>query len=62
MSNPLFFSRKKCQECRYDEHGKAELVRFTDDMVFAFERQSDAKRFYEVLPKRLKKACIARNL
>ena len=62
MSNPMFFSRKKCQECRYDEHGEAELVRFTDDMVFAFERQSDAKRFYEVLPKRLKKAGLEMHL
>jgi RNA-directed DNA polymerase len=36
--------------------GKAELIRFADDMVFAFEWQDDAKRFYEVLPKRLAKA------
>lgn len=36
--------------------GKAELIRFADDMVFSFERQDDAKRFYKVLPKRLAKA------
>lgn len=34
---------------------KAELVRFADDMVFVFQSQEDAKRFYEVLPKRLEK-------
>jgi RNA-directed DNA polymerase len=33
----------------------AELVRFADDMVFTFRNQTDAKRFYEVLPKRLEK-------
>jgi len=36
--------------------GKAELVRFADDMVFVFERHQEAKRFYDVLPKRLAKA------
>jgi RNA-directed DNA polymerase len=36
--------------------GRAELVRFADDMVFSFEDQSDARRFYDVLPKRLQKA------
>lgn len=36
--------------------GKATLVRFADDMVFTFEWQDDAKRFYEALPKRLAKA------
>ena len=33
--------------------GRAELIRYADDMVFAFERPSEARRFYEVLPKRL---------
>ena len=33
--------------------GKAEEVRYADDMVFAFEHHYDAKRFFEVLPKRL---------
>ena len=36
--------------------GRAELVRFADDMVFVFEWEKEAKRFYEVLPKRLAKA------
>jgi RNA-directed DNA polymerase len=35
--------------------GRAEMVRFADDMVFTFQYQADAKRFYEVLPKRLSK-------
>src|SRR3990167_11108374 len=35
--------------------GKAELVRYCDDMVFIFQRQDDASRFYNVLPKRLEK-------
>ena len=36
-------------------NGKAETIRYADDMVFTFEKQSDAERFYEVLPKRLAK-------
>jgi RNA-directed DNA polymerase len=35
--------------------GRADLVRFADDMVFIFQHQDDATRFYEVLPKRLEK-------
>ena len=35
--------------------GRAELIRFADDMVWVFEHQAEAKRFYEVLPKRLEK-------
>ncbi len=35
--------------------GRAELIRFADDMVFVCERQSEAQRFYNVLPKRLAK-------
>jgi hypothetical protein len=35
--------------------GRANLVRFADDMVFIFQYQDDATRFYEVLPKRLEK-------
>lgn len=35
--------------------GKAEMVRFADDMVFIFQRGEDAERFYQVLPKRLEK-------
>lgn len=35
--------------------GRAEMVRFADDMVFIFQRSEDAERFYRVLPKRLEK-------
>lgn len=35
--------------------GKAEEVRYADDMVFVFQNKEDAERFYEVLPKRLSK-------
>jgi RNA-directed DNA polymerase len=35
--------------------GKAEMVRYCDDMVFIFQRREDAERFYQVLPKRLEK-------
>jgi group II intron reverse transcriptase/maturase len=35
--------------------GKAELVRYADDMVFVFQHMSEAERFYRVLPKRLEK-------
>ncbi len=31
------------------------MVRYADDMVFAFQKQRDAQRFYKVLPKRLNK-------
>ena len=33
--------------------GRAVLIRYADDMVFVFEREHDARRFSEVLPKRL---------
>jgi RNA-directed DNA polymerase len=33
--------------------GKATLVRYCDDFVMIFEREADARRVYEVLPKRL---------
>jgi RNA-directed DNA polymerase len=36
-------------------HGKAEMIRFADDMVFVFQNVEDAERFYKVLPKRLDK-------
>lgn len=36
-------------------HGRAEMVRYADDMVFTFQYSSEAKRFYKVLPKRLNK-------
>jgi RNA-directed DNA polymerase len=32
--------------------GQAQLVRYADDMVFVFEREDDAKRVFDVLPKR----------
>jgi hypothetical protein len=35
--------------------GKADLVRYCDDMVFVFQKQLDADKFFRVLPKRLKK-------
>jgi group II intron reverse transcriptase/maturase len=35
--------------------GRTGLVRYSDDMVFIFEKEEDAKKFYEVLPKRLNK-------
>jgi group II intron reverse transcriptase/maturase len=35
--------------------GRAKLVRFADDFVVAFEREDDARRVYEVLPKRFEK-------
>jgi len=35
--------------------GRAEMVRFADDMVFVFQVKDDAERFYKVLPKRLEK-------
>ena len=35
--------------------GKAELVRFADDFVIAFEREDDARRVQQVLPKRFGK-------
>jgi group II intron reverse transcriptase/maturase len=36
-------------------HGQAYLIRFADDFVCAFEYEEDARRFYEVLGKRLGK-------
>lgn len=35
--------------------GRAQLIRYADDMVFVFERQDDARRVLEVLPKRFGK-------
>lgn len=35
--------------------GRAEQIRYADDMVFSFQTMSDAERFYKVLPKRLAK-------
>ena len=35
--------------------GRAEEVRFADDMVFVFQFKEDGEKFYKVLPKRLEK-------
>jgi group II intron reverse transcriptase/maturase len=35
--------------------GKADMVRFADDMVFVFQFEETAEKFYKVLPKRLEK-------
>ncbi len=35
--------------------GKAEEIRYADDMVFVFQNYTEAQRFFEVLPKRLNK-------
>ena len=34
---------------------KAEMIRYCDDMIFIFQNKDEAKRFYDVLPKRLSK-------
>jgi group II intron reverse transcriptase/maturase len=41
--------------------GKATLVRYADDFVIAFEKQEDAVRVMEVLPKRLAKYGLSLN-
>lgn len=35
--------------------GNADAIRYADDVVFSFERWSDAERFFKVLPNRLNK-------
>lgn len=35
--------------------GRANMVRFADDMVFVFQYKEEAEKFYKVLPKRLEK-------
>lgn len=35
--------------------GRAEMVKYVDDMIFTFESMHKARRFYSVLPKRLAK-------
>lgn len=42
--------------------GEAEEIRYADDMVFVFQRHSEARRFFEVLPKRLKKYGLEINM
>lgn len=36
-------------------------MRYCDDMVFVFEKEEDAEKFYEVLPKRLNKYGLSMN-
>ena len=47
----LWFERVVKRTCR----GKATLTRYADDWVCAFQHEDDAERFYQTLPKRLKK-------
>jgi group II intron reverse transcriptase/maturase len=42
--------------------GRAEEVRFADDMVFVFQYREDAERFYRVLPKRLQKFALTLHM
>jgi RNA-directed DNA polymerase len=46
------------EEVRPRLKGKAFMVRFADDAVLGFERQEDAERVYEVLPKRFSKYAL----
>jgi retron-type reverse transcriptase len=43
------------QEVKPRMKGRAELVRYADDFVICFEREDDARRVMEVLPKRMEK-------
>ncbi len=43
------------QEVKPRLKGRAELVRYADDFVICFEREEDARRVMEVLPKRMEK-------
>ncbi|MFY0574956.1 group II intron reverse transcriptase/maturase [Cystobacter fuscus] len=43
------------QEVKPRMKGRAELVRYADDFVICFEREEDARRVMEVLPKRMEK-------
>ena len=47
----LWFERVVKRTCR----GKATLTRYADDWVCAFQHEDEAERFYQTLPKRLKK-------
>jgi group II intron reverse transcriptase/maturase len=46
-------------EVKHRLRGCATLVRYADDFVIAFEREDDARRVYEVLPKRFEKYGLA---
>ncbi|GFN45421.1 group II intron reverse transcriptase/maturase [Candidatus Regiella insecticola] len=39
--------------------GRVKMVRYADDMIFTFQFQREAERFYNVLPKRLNKYGLA---
>ncbi|WP_395857393.1 group II intron reverse transcriptase/maturase [Cystobacter fuscus] len=43
------------QEVKPRMKGRAELVRYADDFVICFEREADARRVMEVLPKRMER-------
>jgi group II intron reverse transcriptase/maturase len=47
----LWFEKVVKKRCR----GEAHIVRYADDFVCMFQYEDDAKKFYEVLPKRLEK-------
>jgi len=47
----LWFQKVVVPHC----HGEAFLIRYADDFVCAFEKEEDAKRFFDVLGKRLGK-------
>ncbi len=47
----LWFEKVVKPRCK----GQALLIRYADDYVCAFQYQSDAQRFYRVMPKRLEK-------
>lgn len=42
--------------------GRAEEIRFADDMVFVFQHKEDAEKFYLALPKRLQKFGLSLHL
>lgn len=42
--------------------GRFEMVRFADDMVFTFEYEDQAERFFKVLPKRIGKYGLSMHL
>lgn len=47
------------QTVRQHLRGRAEMVRYADDMVFIFSDKCDAERFYKVLPKRFMRFGLA---
>lgn len=47
------------QQVRPRLRGRARLIRYADDFVICFEREDDARRIWEVLPKRFAKYGLA---